>query len=122
MTTGPAGVLDELVNERLGRRWSLQRQQAGEVITYTVATAAGDRIELGHSYGVHLWLSVSPGWRSDTHGDDVDSLVYEFDEYLDIVEAILRGQVIVPPQNPDSRSRQWKVPGTDVVMKWLLER
>jgi len=117
MTAGRIRVLDELVDERLGRHWDIQRQQHDEVITYTVATPAGDRIELGQSYGVHLWLSLSQGWRADTQADDVESLVYELDEYLDVVEAILRGQVTVPPRDPDSRSKRWKVPDIDVVMR-----
>jgi|GEM_PF-4533130 len=122
MTAGPTAVLDELVDERLGRHWDIRRQQDGDVITYTVATATGDRVELGQSYGLHLWLSLSQGWRSDTHGDDVESLVYEFNEYLDIIEAILRGQVIVPPRDPDSRMERWKVPDVDVVMRRYPKR
>ena len=101
MTAGPTAVLDELVDERLGgRHWDIRRQQDGDVITYTVATATGDRVELGQSYGLHLWLSLSQGWRSDTHGDDVESLVYEFNEYLDIIEATAPGSGHCPASRP----------------------
>ena len=116
MAAGPVQVLDELVDERLGPYWDIRRQQTGEVITYVVSSPAGGRVDLGQSYGVHLWLSLPQGWRADTHGDDVESLVYDFNQYLDLAEAILRGELAVPHRDPNSRSRRWELPEFDLVL------
>ncbi|HET7474795.1 MAG TPA: hypothetical protein VFJ97_02080 [Dermatophilaceae bacterium] len=117
MTTDPSQVLDELVEERLGRSWDLQREQGGEVRTYYVSSPSGRRIELGQSYGVHLWLVLPQGWRVDTHADDLDSLVFEFSQFISLAEAILRDQVRVPHPEPDSRSRRWDIPEFGIVMR-----
>ncbi len=116
MASRPFQVLDELVEERLNRSWDIRRQQNGDVVTYDVSAPDGGRIELGQSQGVHLWLSLPQGWRSDTHADDIESLIYDFNQYISMADAILRGQLVVPDRKPDSRPKRWEVPEFDLVM------
>ncbi|HEX8081857.1 MAG TPA: hypothetical protein VF557_16720 [Jatrophihabitans sp.] len=108
--------LDELVDERLSR-WDIRRQQDGDRVTYDVSSPDGRRVELGQNHSVHLWLSLPQGWRSDTAGDDVESLVHDFNEYISMADAILRGQLVVPPREPGSRRQRWVVPEFDLFMR-----
>ena len=117
MGVRPVQVLDELVDERLSRSWDVRRRQDGDVVTYDVSSPDGRRVVLGQSYGVHLWLSLPQGWRSDTHDDDMESLVYDFNQYVSMADAILRGQLAVPHREPDSRSPRWRVAEFDLVMR-----
>ena len=109
-------MLDELVEERLGRLGDLRRRQDGDVVIYDVCSPDGRRVELGRAHGVHLWFSLPQGWRSDTHGDDIESLLYDFTQYIDVADAILRGQLAVPHKGPGPRRRRWEVPEYDLVM------
>lgn len=110
-------MLDELVAERLGRFWDIRRQQHGEVITYAVPSPTGERVELGHSYGLHLWLCLPQGWRADTHDDDLEGLVEELNQYIDIADAVLRQQLTVPHHGSDPRPNRWKISEFDVTLR-----
>lgn len=79
------------------------------------------RIVLGHQFGAHLWLVVDGAWRADTAADDLDSLLYEWDDYLRIAQAILSDAIVPPEVSPDLPRNKWVIADSHLFLRPVNE-
>ncbi|MBN9610177.1 MAG: hypothetical protein J0I11_12780 [Actinobacteria bacterium] len=79
------------------------------------------RIVLGHQFEAHLWLVVDDTWRADTAADDLESLLYEWDEYLQIAQAVLNGDINPPAVSPNLPRNRWIIADPHVFFRPVNE-
>jgi hypothetical protein len=113
----PLEVVNALIDKRLGTFCQVTLKTDQDSFEYTISAASGRTIKTGYAHQIHVWLELRCGWRYDTHADDVEGLLYEFEEILDIAGAFLRSSLSPPKvETPQTSGDRWSVPDSNMVM------
>lgn len=111
-------VLDASLVEWAARsKWHVRKEATKRYVTFLLsAPLASNAVEIGHANDVHIWIIVNGQWRADSHGDDLESLLFEWEQYLELAEGVIAGAVKVPTIS-DSEAGQWFVRHLDLYLR-----
>lgn len=98
------------------------RRADDRMTEFTISRQGVDRrVVVGHADSVHIWLVVDGMWRADSHGDDLESLMFDWSQFLSLADGLLSRRMD-PPSSVGKDSREkWYVPELRLILRSLPE-
>ena|SRR5215212_9688101 len=101
----------------------VQRSDAHRSVEFSIEVPGTDRrVEIGHANDVHIWLMVDNCWRVDSHADDLESLMFDWMQFLELAGRVLRGTADPPPVTDPQTRQSWFIPDLELYLRFQQGR